>query len=87
MPLWHYFSRPDNLELHDLTLPSTDLPKSLKSVIGLGLKFCPVPTILNRRPTTTFARFRKDLLTKVYFSGRPNESDEVFIPSIHFPST
>ena len=80
MPLWHYFSRPDNLELHNLTLSTTNLPKSLRSVIELGLNFCPVPTMLNRRPTNTFARFRKDLLTKVYFSGRPQENEDTFIP-------
>ena len=27
MPTWHYFSRPSNLEIHDMTLPKTKLPK------------------------------------------------------------
>ena len=86
MPAWHYFSRPSNLALHDLTLPTTTLPKCLTSIVGLGLKFCPVPSILDRRPNKTFARFRKDLLTKVYFSGRPLKRDEEFIPKMHYPS-
>ena len=86
MPSWYYFSRPSNLALHDMTLPTTTLPKCLTSVIGLGLKFCPVPTILDRRPNKTIARFRKDFLTKVYFSGRPLNRDEEFIPKMHYPS-
>ena len=86
MPVWHYFTRPTNLEMHDMTLPETLLPKCLRTVIGLGLQFCPTPTFLNRRPTTTYARFRKDFLTKVYFSGRPLENKEEFIPKIHFAS-
>ena len=86
MPSWYYFSRPLYLALHDLTLPTTDLPKCLPSVIGLGLKFCPVTTTINRRQIKTFNRFRKDLYTKVYFSGRPQVNKEEFIPKMHFPS-
>ena len=71
MPSWYYFSRPLYLALHDLTIPTTDLPKCLPSVIGLGIKFCLVTNTINRRQIKTFNQFRKDLYTKVYFSGRP----------------
>ena len=86
MPMWHYLSRPTNLEMHDMTLPATQLPKCLRTIIGLGLQFCPTPSFLNRRPADTYARFRKDFLTKVYFSGRPIKSKEEFIPKMHFAS-
>ena len=71
MPSWHYFSRPSNMEMHDLTTKDTHIPKTLTTIIGLGLKFIPTPRRPNRNPISSFARFRKDLLTKVYFSGRP----------------
>ena len=82
MPMWHYLSRPTNLEMHNMTLPDTRLPKCLSTIIGLGLQFCPTPSFLNRRPTATYARFRKDFLTKVYFSGRPINSKEDFFPKM-----
>ena len=30
MPIWHYFSHPFNLEIHDMTLPETKLPKFIQ---------------------------------------------------------
>ena len=86
MPIWHYFSRPSNLEMHDMTLPETKLPKCIRTVLGLGLQFCPTPKFLNRKPSHTFARLRKDFLTKVFFSGRPQVNEEVFEPKMHFSS-
>ena len=78
MPSWHYFSRPSNLEMHDLTNKETYIPRSLTSIIGLGLKFIPTPRRPNRKPTSSFARFQKDLYTKVFFSGRPLPEDKKY---------
>ena len=41
MPAWYYFDRPTNLAFHDLTTSSA--PNNLRSLLGLGLKFIPVP--------------------------------------------
>ena len=71
MPSWHYFSRPSNLEMHDLTTPETHIPISLSTIIGLSLKFIPTPRRPDRNPTSSFDRFKKDLTIKVFFSGRP----------------
>ena len=68
--------RPTNLACHNLC--STLIPpSSCKSLLGLGLKFCPRP-----RYTTNFKqfivvadRFRRDLHTQYYFSGNRNELD------------
>ena len=87
MPSWHYFTRPSNIEMHDLTLPHTQLPKSLTTIIGLGLKFIPTPRRPNRNPTSSFERFTKDFHTKVYFAGRPLISEEIFNPKLHVEST
>ena len=86
MPTWHYFSRPANLAMHDLTKADTTVPKSLNTIIGLGLKFCPTPRKPNRNPSESFARFHKDFLTKVFFAGKPKISDEEYDPKTHIPS-
>ena len=72
--------------MHDLTDPTTHIPKSLNTIIGLGLKFCPTPRKPNRNPTKSFTRFHKDFLTKVFFSGRPKIAEEIFIPKMHVGS-
>ena len=86
MPSWHYFSRPSNVAMHDLTKPTTPIPKSLTTIIGLGLKFIPSPRFPNRNPTASFARFQKDFLTKVFFAGRPKLLDAPFNPKMHVGS-
>ena len=86
MPTWYYFTRPSNLSMHDLTDVTTVIPKHLTTIIGLGLKFCPTPRRPNKNPTASFSRFHKDLLTKVFFSGRPLVSEEEYNPKIHIGS-
>ena len=78
MPTWHYFTRPSNMAMHDLTTKDTPIPKSLTTIIGLGLKFIPTPRRPNRKPTSSFDRFRKDFNTKVFFSGRPLPEDKKY---------
>ena len=72
--------------MHDLTLPHTHVPGSLKNIIGLGLKFIPVPRRPNRKIPDSFSRFTKDFHTKVYFSGRPLISEEVYNSKLHVDS-
>ena len=43
------------------------VPKNLKSLLGLGLKFCPVPRVTTRDPSHNLARFERNLLCKTYF--------------------
>ena len=45
-PTWYYFSRPSNLTFHDFTKKHKP-PKNLLSLLGLGLKFIPTPSLTN----------------------------------------
>ena len=87
MPLWHYLTRPSNMEMHDLTTKDTHIPKTLSTIIGLGLKFIPTPRRPNRNPTSSFKRFQKDLYTKVYFSGRPLPEEKKYDSKMPVVST
>ena len=87
MPLWYYASRATNMALHDVTSPSITVPKNLDAILGLGMKFCPVPRFTTRDPTQTLDRFRKDLYTKVYFAGRPIIREEEYLPSMRVESS
>ena len=86
MPRWFYFSRPTNLAFHDLTRQSTVKPKNLKALLGLGLKFCPIPRFTTHAPVDNLARFERDLFCKIYFSGRPPDQQEPINPRLYVAS-
>ena len=46
MPTWYYFSRPSNMAFHDFTKRHKP-QKNLQSLLGLGLKFIPTPSLTN----------------------------------------
>ena len=83
MPTWYYFNRATNMQLHDLTLPTTIVPHNLQSFIGLGMQFIPIPRTTYFNVKQTLDHFRKDLFTKCYFAGRPMIQEEEFIPKLH----
>ena len=66
--------RPSNLACHNLC-SSLIPPPSSKSLLGLGLKFCPRPRLTTSK--THFAeaasRFRRDIYTQFFFAGNRNE--------------
>ena len=72
--------------MHDLTTKTTTIPKNLSSLIGLGMKFCPMENFTTVSPTTTLTRFRKDLYTKTYYAGKPRKVEDIFIPKMHVES-
>jgi len=74
------------MEMHNLTLANTNTPRSLSTIIGLGLKFIPSPQRQNINPTTSLSRLNKDFKTKVYFSGKPLQTEEEFNPKLHVES-
>lgn len=76
MPNWLYTSIPDNRSFHNLCTFLT-IPKRTKSLIGLGLNFCPTPT--NTTAAFDSARFRRDIYTKYFFSG----SQSTFVPKLY----
>ena len=71
---------------HDLTRPSTVKPKNLKALLGLGLKFCPIPRFTTSDPEDNLRRFQKDFYNKIYFSGRPPDQKEPINPRLYIGS-
>ena len=52
----YYFSRPSNMDFHDFTKRQKP-PKNLRSLLGLGLKFIPTPSLMN-----SWSRLKKILI-------------------------
>ena len=78
MDTWTYFHRPTAMAFHDLTKTKTP-PRNLRSLLGLSLKFIPVP----RRKTpwdyfekNTLRTFDIDMRVKAYFAGMPAGDDD-----------
>ena len=69
MPSWYYFSRPANLAFHDITTINKP-PPNLRSLLGLGLKFCPTPKFTPSTALTSMLRFKHDFFCKVFYSGK-----------------
>jgi hypothetical protein len=72
MPIWYYFSCPINLAYHNLRsikTSTTTLSTNIKSLLGLGLKFCPTPryTSSTTDVASTLTRHLRDLRLKHYF--------------------
>ena len=68
MEKFFYFCRPTNLAFHNLTI-SKVAPKTLQSLLGIRVKFCPTPL----RPTLniykSIERFERDLHIISIFAG------------------
>ena len=84
MPSWFYFIRASNLAFHDLT---TELkpPKNLRSLLGLGLKFCPIPHRNNFNPEN-LTRFERDINLRTFFAGKIMEQKEAYEPKMYIKS-
>jgi len=90
MPMWYYLSRPTNLAFHKLTLPTTNIPSNIKSLLGLGLKFIPSPklsTSWKRFENTSWIRLKRDLAIRCYFASNSFENDPDYNPRMHWKST
>ena len=73
MLAWFYFDCPRHLAYHDMTVCST--PMNIRSLLGLGLKFCPVPRHTKRFNPDNLTRFRRDLKVKTYFTNKEDDDD------------
>lgn len=76
-------SRPSNTAFHNLC--NTSIPASVRSVLGLGLKFIPSPRHSGGANDFQLDRFRRDLLLYNFFSGSP-ASDREYIPGLYIRS-
>jgi hypothetical protein len=93
MPTWFYFNRPTNLAFHNLT-STLKQPQNLKSLLGLSLKFIPMPrqttswsSLGNNDPLRPhgFRRLHRDLHLLCHFAGAPDNNDE-YNPRMHLKS-
>lgn len=83
MPPWLYFTRPYNIAFHNLCNPLTEIPPRTRSLLGLGLNFCPRPPRTSRATDVDFDRFQRDCKTRLFFAGnnRPPPNNKLFIRS------
>jgi hypothetical protein len=67
MPAWYYFARPDNLSCHNLC-SILKPPMNVRSLLGLGLNFCPRPRYSNHIITKELERFERDIYVKAFMA-------------------
>ena len=73
MPTWYYFSRPSNMAFHDFTKRHRP-QKNLRSLLGLGLKFIPTPSLTNcwsRLKQSSYDRLFRSVHLRFHFDGKP----------------
>jgi hypothetical protein len=86
MPKWHYFSRPFNMACHDLTNAHSP-PPTFRTLLGLGLNFCPVPRTAKNCMRDSLDRFQRDLYLKIFFAGQTLPPAKLFVRSDWYPPT
>ena len=79
MPTWYYFSRPSNLAFHNFTKKHKP-EKNLCSLLGLGLKFIPTPSLTNswsRLRESSYDRLFHSVHLRFHFAGKPPSNGTV----------
>jgi len=77
LPAWYYFQRPTNLTSHNLCTVHQP-PPNFRSLLGLGLNFCPRPLFSNKEIlSSTIARFRRDLYNRFAYAGEESHYDSM----------
>ena len=90
MPTWLYFSRAQNMAMHDLTKIRKP-PSNLKCLLGLNLKFIPRRRFTTTNLDETKQRFRQQVYIQDYYINNPFEStkdDDTSVnnPKLHIPT-
>ena len=90
MPTWYYFSRPSNMAFHDFTKRHKP-QKNLRSLLELGLKFIPTPSLTNcwsRLKKLSYDRQFRSVHLRFHFAGKPpSEGTTTYDPKIFVHST
>ena len=90
MPTWYYFSRPSNMAFHDFTKQHKP-QKNLRSLLGLGLKFIPTPSLTNcwsRLKQSSYDRLFHSVHLRFHFAGKPpSEGTTTYDPKMYINST
>ena len=89
MPAWYYFSCPSNLAFHDFTKKHKP-EKNLRSLLGLGLKFIPTPSLTNswsRLRKSSYDRLFRSVHLRFHFAGKPpSEGTTSYDPKLYVRS-
>jgi hypothetical protein len=80
MKKWYYFCRPCNMACHNLTSTHSP-PPTFRTLLGLGLSFCPIPHSPICGMKDSLARFKRDLYLKIYFAGQELPPSKLFVRS------
>ena len=89
-PTWYYFSRPSNMAFHDFTKRHKP-QKNLRSLLQLGLKFIPTPSLTNswsRLKKSSYDRLFRSVHLRFHFTGKPpSEGTTSYDPKQYVHST
>ena len=85
MPAWFYFDRPINLAFHDLTTTAAP-PRNLRSLLGLGHKFCPTPRFSASCVKDIFTRYHHDFYCKIFYAGQDFGAESTYDPKMYINS-
>ena len=85
MPAWFYFDRPNNLAFHDLTTSTVPF-FNLRSLLGLGHKFCPTPRYSSGCVSDSFLRYHHDYYCKIFYAGKDFQSTDPYDPKMYINS-
>ena len=84
-PTWYYFSRPSHLAFHDFTR-SKQPAKNLRSLLGLGLKFIPIPRCTNtwkKLKELSMPKFQRAIHLRFHFARTNSTPDDTYDPKIY----
>ena len=79
-----YLKNPSNTAFHNLCNDKDKLPKSIRSLLGLGLNFCPKPLKTSIMSTIQLERLKKDYFCEIMFAGI--EKNEKERPKLYLPN-
>ena len=89
MPTWYYFSCPSNLAFHVFT-KKHKTRKNLHSLLGLGLKFIPTPSLMNswiQLMKSLYDRLFHFVHLRFHFTGKlTNEGTTSYDPKLYVRS-
>ena len=85
IPTCFYFLRPRNQASHNLILRRKP-PPNWRSLLGLGLNFCPRLRYTTFDLASTKARFRRDIYNKAIYADADGEREEEFDRTLYLRS-
>ena len=73
------------MAFHDLTTTSKP-PQNLRSLLGLGHKFCPTPRFTTSCVADSFLRFHHDYYCKIFYAGKEFATENAYDPKMYVNS-